>query len=56
MKRIFNLFKLIGIWSIQIGSFHPHYIFGISLITHARIYSINKQKLFPYLKLKRLFI
>jgi len=56
-KRIINL-KFMGIWKIQMGSTSPLYFFGIWLITHIRVYSIDTQNLrlrnLPHLKLKRI--
>jgi len=54
-KKIINLFKLVGIWRIQIVS-RPFYLLGIWLLTHIRVYSISKKKLFPYFRLKRVAI
>ena len=55
-KKVINLFKVLGVWHIQIASYRPHYFFAIWLITHIRVYWINNQKTFPYFKLKRVAI
>jgi len=55
-RKVINLFKILGVWHIQIASYKPHYLFAIWLITHIRAYWINNQKTFPYFKLKRVAI
>lgn len=52
-KKIVVLFKILGVWKIGIGNSKPNYFFAIWLVTHIRVYWINRQRLFPYFKLKR---